>query len=96
MHRIFVISAFIDYFHNMSKFNKNSCQMFEILNILFRSRCTNLKDMMKYNLRINLVDYLNRISPEAKEFTILSYIDIKEYVKNYLEPTPLHREVLDH
>ena len=88
MHRIFVISAFIDYFHNMSKFGKNTCQMVDIFNILFRSRCSNINDMIKYNLNINLIEYLNYISPEAKEFTILSYMEIKEYVKTYLEPTP--------
>jgi hypothetical protein len=87
IHRILVLSSYIDYFHNMFKFNKNFGQMKDLFNVLFRNRCDNFEKMMDYNLGINLVNYLNMISPEAKEFTILAYMDIKEYIKNYLEPT---------
>jgi hypothetical protein len=88
IHRIFVISAFIDYFYNNYFYKIKSNQMLIIFNILFRGRCTNLDVMIKYKLGINLINYLNVISSEAKEFTILAYMDIKEYIRSYFDPTP--------
>jgi hypothetical protein len=88
IHRILVISAFIDYFYNNYLYSKKNNQMFNIFNILFRLRCTNLDVMIQYKLGINLKKYLDVISSEAKEFTILAYMDIKEYIKSYFEPIP--------
>jgi hypothetical protein len=88
IHRIFVISAFIDYFYNNYFYGIKNNQMLKIFNILFRNRCSNLDDMIKYKLGVNLINYLNVISAEAKEFTILTYMDIKEYIRSYLVPSP--------
>ena len=51
---------------------------------------------MRLGLGINLENYLNALSKaESKEYTILSYINIKEHIKNYLEPTSSRGEFPD-
>ena len=96
MHRIFVLSALIDSFHNFVEYEKEYCQMMGIFNVLFRKRCTNLDDMRKWHLGVNLADYLNAmVKPDSKEQTILSYMRIKKYVQQYLEPTSCRGEFPD-
>ena len=96
IHRIFVICALIDSFYNFVKYEKEYCQMKVIFNVLFRNRCTNLDDMRKWRLGVNLADYLNAmVKPDSKEQTILSYMRIKEYIQQYLEPTSCRGEFPD-
>jgi hypothetical protein len=96
IHRIFVLCALIDSFYNFVNYEKEYCQMVGIFNVLFRKRCTNLDDMRKWHLGINLADYLNAMAkPDSKEQTILSYMRIKEYIQQYLEPTSCRGEFPD-
>jgi hypothetical protein len=77
IHRIFVLCALIDSFYNFVHRKKDYCQMVSIFNVLFRSRCTNPEDMIKWKLGVNLVTYVNKLSkPESKEYTIQSYVSI--------------------
>ena len=96
IHRIFVLCALIDSFYNFVNYEKEYCQMMGIFNVLFRNRCTNLDDMRKWHLGINLADYLNAmVKSDSKNQTILSYMRIKEYIRQYLEPTSCRGEFPD-
>ena len=96
IHRIFILCALIDSFHNYARFRKEYCQMSSIFNVLFRLRCTNPEDMIQWRLGVNLENYLDALTkPESKEYTIQSYMRIKEYIREYLEPTSQRGEFPD-
>jgi hypothetical protein len=96
IHRIFILGALIDSFYNYARFRKEYCQMSSIFNVLFRLRCTNPEDMIKWQLGVNLENYLAALTkPESKEYTIQSYMRIKEYIREYLEPTSQRGEFPD-
>lgn len=95
IHRIFVLGALIDSFYNFYRFRKEYCQMSSIFNVLFRLRCTNPEDMIKWRLGINLENYLASLKPESKEYTIQSYMRIKNYIREYLEPNSQRGEFPD-
>jgi hypothetical protein len=96
IHRIFILGALIDSFNNYARFRKEYCQMSSIFNVLFRLRCTNPEDMIKWKLGVNLENYIDALTkPESKEYTIQSYMRIKEYIREYLEPTSLRGEFPD-
>ena len=95
IHRIFILGAMIDSFYNFYRFRKEYCQMSSIFNVLFRLRCTNPEDMIKWRLGINLENYLASLKPESKEYTIQSYMRIKNYIREYLEPTSQRGEFPD-
>jgi hypothetical protein len=95
IHRIFILGALIDSFYNFARYRKEYCQMSSIFNLLFRSRCTNPEDMIKWHLGVNLENYLATLKPESKEYTIQSYMRIKNYIREYLEPTSQRGEFPD-
>jgi hypothetical protein len=96
IHRIFILGALIDSFYNFARYKKEYCQMVSIFNVLFRLRCTNPEDMIQWRLGVNLENYLDALTkPESKEYTIQSYMRIKNYIREYLEPTSQRGEFPD-
>jgi hypothetical protein len=88
IHRILVLSAYIGCFYNISENGKQGAQMIYIFNVIFKNRCEDLKQMINFKISNNLTVYLNFLPTGTKEFTISTYMNIKECIKDYLEPTP--------
>ena len=97
IHKIIFIIAIVDSCFNTLMYNDHHfCQLYEIFFTLFGNKYTNIATMVKNNVYLDLVTYLNSIGDYAERIRIIeTYERIRDYNGSYLRVSPQRGLFLD-